>query len=590
MNPSRLLPWFCACLVLTGADRPLLIRKVRIFDGIRLLQADSVLVADGRIQAVGQGLQAPAGAQVLDGQGCTLLPGLIDAHVHSFGDALRQNLAFGVTTVLDMFSEPGAMRAAKARQDPAEADLRSAGLLATCPGGHGTEYPVQVPTLQRPDQAEAWVQARIQEGSDFIKIVYDDGSSWRPQPTLSLATVRALIRAAHRHGKAAVVHIGDQKAAREVLAAGADGLVHVWLDAARERQLAALARRQHAFVVPTLAVYRPLAADPQGIHLLQDPALAPYLALEARASLAFPGYPASSGVAEHGYYGHALAAVRALHQAGVPLLAGTDAPNTGTAQGASLHGELQLLVAAGLSATEALRAATSVPAHWFKLADRGRIAPGMRADLLLVKGDPTRDILATRQIQAIWKAGLRFDREDYRQELAELSRVVAEAPLMPAGLISDFHSEPKVCVGAGWFLGSDDILGGASTATLETLEDPQSGWALKLSGRIDPGLATAFAGALWMPGGTSDLARNFTALHALRFRARSEAAGSFCVMFTTLDHGYIPLIKRFQAGPQWREVLIPLAGLPLGAVNVVQICAGPKPGPFTLFIAALRCD
>ncbi len=85
--------------------------------------------------------------------------------------------------------------------------------------------------------------------------------------------------------------------------------------------------------------------------------------------------------------------------------------------GASIHRELELLVQAGLSPTAALRAATSVPARVFGLEDRGRIAPGLRADLLLVEGDPTVDILATRNIIAIWKHGEQFDREVYRRAL-----------------------------------------------------------------------------------------------------------------------------------------------------------------------------
>jgi len=82
----------------------------------------------------------------------------------------------------------------------------------------------------------------------------------------------------------------------------------------------------------------------------------------------------------------------------------------GSWNGASLHGELALLVRAGLTPTEALAAATSVPARAFGLADRGRIAPGLRADLLLVRGDPTRDVTATRDIVGVWKAGVRIGR------------------------------------------------------------------------------------------------------------------------------------------------------------------------------------
>ena len=102
-------------------------------------------------------------------------------------------------------------------------------------------------------------------------------------------------------------------------------------------------------------------------------------------------------------------AVAALHRAGIPILAGSDSPNLGTTTGASIHQELELLVKAGLSPSEALSSATSLPAEAFGLKDRGRIAPGYRADLLLVDGDPTRQITDTRKIVSIWKAGSLFN-------------------------------------------------------------------------------------------------------------------------------------------------------------------------------------
>jgi imidazolonepropionase-like amidohydrolase len=99
-----------------------------------------------------------------------------------------------------------------------------------------------------------------------------------------------------------------------------------------------------------------------------------------------------------------------LIRAKVPILAGSDAPTPGTTYGASLHGELALLVRAGLSQLQALAAATSVPAQIFRLPDRGRIRPGMRADLVLVEGDPSLNIDATRNINAVWKRGVRVQR------------------------------------------------------------------------------------------------------------------------------------------------------------------------------------
>jgi imidazolonepropionase-like amidohydrolase len=112
-------------------------------------------------------------------------------------------------------------------------------------------------------------------------------------------------------------------------------------------------------------------------------------------------------------YANSRESVTMLHQAGVTILAGTDANTTPRtpaqiAHGKAMHEELALLVEAGLSPIEALRAATSVAAHYFGLTDRGVIEVGRRADLLLVEGDPTIDIKATRNIRRVWCAGIAY--------------------------------------------------------------------------------------------------------------------------------------------------------------------------------------
>jgi len=104
------------------------------------------------------------------------------------------------------------------------------------------------------------------------------------------------------------------------------------------------------------------------------------------------------------------AAIGALHRVGVPILAGTDVPAPGTAHGLSVHRELELLVRSGLTPVEALASATFEPARAFGFYDRGRIAEGLRADLVLVNGDPTVDITATRDIVGVWKLGVRHQR------------------------------------------------------------------------------------------------------------------------------------------------------------------------------------
>jgi imidazolonepropionase-like amidohydrolase len=107
---------------------------------------------------------------------------------------------------------------------------------------------------------------------------------------------------------------------------------------------------------------------------------------------------------------NAFAAAKQLHDAGVQFSRGRMRLLLEAGTAPSLHGELELLVRAGLSPSEALEAATSLPASTFHRSDRSRIMPGLRADLLLVRGDPTVDITATRDMVAVWKVGVEDDR------------------------------------------------------------------------------------------------------------------------------------------------------------------------------------
>ena len=216
----------------TGAG--VAITDITVFDGAQFLNDQTILIADGQIAALGDDLAAPDGARRIDGAGLTALPGLIDAHTHTWGDGLEAALRFGVSTQLDMFSSP--MMLPQARRDRADpsvhdrADLFSSGMLATVEGGHGTQFGVPVETVSAPEDAQAWVAARKAEGSDYIKLVYIPGSP--ALPSLDLETAVAVIEAAHAEGLMALAHIASQDAARDMVAAGVDGLVHVFADEA----------------------------------------------------------------------------------------------------------------------------------------------------------------------------------------------------------------------------------------------------------------------------------------------------------------------------------------------------------------------
>jgi methyltransferase (TIGR00027 family) len=393
----------------------LLIRPDRVFDGTRVLTA-SVLVRDGVIVEVGPDLAAPD-ATVVDAPGQTLLPGFVDAHTHVFPGRLEQALAFGVTTELDMFADPAGVADLR-RETTARAALRSAGTGATAPGGHPCQLVDRglvppFPTITRPDEAARFVADRVAEGSDYLKVFLEPGTSaGRARPAPDAATVRALVAAGHAAGLLVVAHATDGGAARELVDAGVDGLVHVWVDVPAPDLVAAIAAAD-VFVVPTLTVIDGLWGTGEGARALaREEGVAPFLDDVSRGGLDMGGIGLGpDGPAQAG------AAVAALHAAGVAILAGTDAANPGTAHGASMHQELRLLVGAGLTPAEALRAATAEPAARFRLADRGRITPGLVADLVLVAGDPARDITATVAITAIWRRGVRLERDTYAAAL-----------------------------------------------------------------------------------------------------------------------------------------------------------------------------
>ncbi|PSK86220.1 imidazolonepropionase-like amidohydrolase [Murinocardiopsis flavida] len=408
----------------------LLIRGARVFTGDAVLARADVAVTDGLITAVSGGTAparasapggdgaapAPGGAEVVDGRGRTLLPGLIDAHAHVFPGCLEQAVLFGATTVLDLMADPAAIGVLRrqAAGTPAMADVRTAGTAATVPDGYG-KYLVDMgylppfPTLTEPGQAAAFVDARVAEGADFIKILIDDGSTTgTPLPRLRDETVAALVEHSHARGMLTIAHALTAADAATAVRAGVDVLGHLYVDGPGDPEFPDLLADQGTAVIPTLAVLDGLFGRTHGADLLADPRVEPHLDGFARQMLGFGPIPLGPG-AVHDLDVPAETLGR-LHDAGVTVLAGSDASNADTAHGATLHLELGLMVRAGLTPVAALTAATSAPADRFGLADRGRIAPGLRADLLLVEGDPTASIDATLDIAAVWRGGVRIGR------------------------------------------------------------------------------------------------------------------------------------------------------------------------------------
>ena len=311
----------CASLLIAGATSlqpsardAFVIRNVHIFDGEKIINANSVLVADGKIVAVGTNVASSPGAAVIDGTGDTLLPGLIDSHVHAWiREVLEMGLVMGVTTELDMYmrwEQAQKWRAEESKGAADIADFRTAGTAIAVAKGHGTEsfLPPLTP-IHGPDQAQAFVDERIADGSDYIKVMYDNGPRFA---AMSKAILVAIVKAARKRGKMVVVHVYSAQGFLDVIDAGADGLAHVPVVKLPEPAFRDALKAHHVFAITTLGFtdfY--FGSGRLWSKLPDDPSIAPYLGPLWRRALEEPGWKSP----EHISYADNEAALRTLRDA-----------------------------------------------------------------------------------------------------------------------------------------------------------------------------------------------------------------------------------------------------------------------------------
>jgi len=364
---------------------------------------DAVILIDkDRIRAVGSRSRTtiPDDFERKNLAGLTVLPGLIDSHVHiTFGlprgpndpqadsiidAALRDFLRYGVTSIRDVGAAyPWIIDLARSvdqgrREGPR---IFAAGPMVTAPGGHpagtllrGNDRAIAAATRQitSPEQGSAAVRELANGGVDVIKAVFDSrGRPDSPQriPTLDAQTLSAVVAEAHRIGLPVTVHWGNVDELPTVIAARPTQIEHAGSRPIPASVIAEIARAG-IVVDPTLTILS-----------------------------------ASIGSADE-FANGPLENVRRLHAAGIAITAGTDAPLRGLRFGQSLHRELELLVEAGLSPMEAIQAATSRPAHLLKGGqDLGTIQAGKRADLIAVAGDPLHAISDVGKIRLVIRDG-----------------------------------------------------------------------------------------------------------------------------------------------------------------------------------------
>ncbi|MBR7801410.1 CIA30 family protein [Undibacterium fentianense] len=587
--------------VLSGScDATTLIQNVRLFDGEKMQTPRQVLIDQGKIIDTHFKGKITSAMQLVDGRGRTLLPGLIDTHVHAFQDQ-DLPLLFGVTTQIDMFSSVQAMRDMHKTREQATgrttADIFSAGILATAPKGHGTEYGIEIDTITRPEQAAAWVDRRLAEGSHFIKIVMEHGAIGMPFNSLDLRTVEALIEASHARGKLAVVHISTYDDAKAALAAGADGLVHLFnganLKATQVEELVRLAKKRSAFIIPSFSVLESMAGI-RAEDILNDQSILSLLSKNQRMPL-----KVSYGSTPHPDSLNAPRQVTAaLYKAKVPVLAGTDAGNRGTQYGVSLHHEMAALVDAGLPPIAALRAATSAAAKAFQLNDRGHIKNGYKADLLLVDGDPSEDIRSTRRIINVWKNGESVASLRHQKRVLvsdEQNKMTSAIDLPKHGRISLFSQEEGAKAfaspfGIGWMPSNDATMGGHSTVALRFGESEPDGQAsMQINASIQPGFAFPWAGVVFFPAQQAMQPADLSNANTLKFKVKGD--GKIYNVGFTMQGSFIPLNINFKASPNWQEISIPFSrfkGLDPSIITMLSFNAGPTTGEYQFLLADVR--
>ncbi len=537
-------------------SQPILIRGGTLIDGVPR-QAD-LLIDNGRIAAAGPNLQAPAGATIVDAKGKSILPGLFDLHTHvpyatvggspqDWGKNLKAYLRAGITSLADFGTYPETyepVRRLLASGTWKGPRVHFAARFST-PGGHGVEggrgdfFTNEVLT---PRQAHAAMARVLPYKPDVIK-VFTDGWRYASAPDMTSMeeeTLRAIVEDAHKAGIPVLTHTVTLAKGKIAARAGVDAIMHGIQDQPVDDELIQLMKANNVAYGPTAAVYEPRAGyinEPLLEQLLEPAAID---ALKSRRMLAAPS---AQRIRKYEFLKQNVAA---LHKAGITIVTGTDAGITGTHHGWASLREIKLLSGAGLGPLEALKAATANAARVLRSKDRGSLAPGALADLVLINGRPDRDINAIDNIDAVFQSGQPVDLPALTASIRAEGPTPTPAVPAPA-LLDDFEApNNRSRLDTRWINSTDTghdrtimlyqrierAPGNHALAIHAALSDSNSPYArmnLPLTkGAVEPMDARAFSG--------------------VEFEARGDGAYSLRINTTRTP---------FNAGPQWTTVRIP---------------------------------
>lgn len=403
--------------LVTANEGSLAFVGARIIDGTAAepLEDGVIVITDGRIRTVGPrtAVTIPDGAQQIDVRGKTIMPGLINAHGHvgdtlglSGGEYTTENLLrqltlyarYGITTVNSLGGDEE--QGFDLRNSQYDQNLDRARILVA-----GS---VVVGDSEQAIRDE--VNRNADRGANFIKVRVDDnlGSTQKMPRNL----FDALLDQAHIRRLPVAVHLFYLEDAKYILNAGADLVAHSVRDLPVDREFINLINEKDVCYIPTLTrevstfVYESeppffsdpyflKEADPQVLEQLRTPERQSRM----RNSNSAQGYKIALDVA--------MANIGALNEGGVKIAMGTDTGPPARFQGYFEHMEMQMMVDAGMSPIEAIRASTGVAADCIGAGDIGTLEPGKWGDLLVLGANPAESIENSKSIESVWIAGNR---------------------------------------------------------------------------------------------------------------------------------------------------------------------------------------
>ncbi|MFH5923152.1 amidohydrolase family protein [Roseomonas xinghualingensis] len=413
------------------ASPPILLEGAWLFDGQAMTGPAALLIVDGRIHAIAPA-SIPDGAQRLDLAGRYVIPAMTSAHSHvghtsgaSLGREnhtrenavaqLRRYQAFGINAVNSLGLNAPLFH--ELRAESRTGRLPGALLLGAGPGIGMPDGapPVRVMNLAddqvlRPrnaSDAEAAVATHADRGVDLIKIWADGLNNSAPQMTGEL--ISAIVRAAHARNLRVAAHIFDLSQARLSVESGVDIIAHGIRDREVDDAFVAMMRQRGTWYIPTIQIDEAEYIYADQPELTEDPFFRAAINPEMTARIKDATWRA--GQLERAAPRRAAvrtnqANLKKLHDAGIPIAFGTDSGGTPLrVQGFAEHRELELMVEAGLTPAQALNIATIRSSELLGLNDRGAIREGMRADLVVLGGNPLENIRNTRSIRSVMQNG-----------------------------------------------------------------------------------------------------------------------------------------------------------------------------------------